>query len=199
MQELDLGVMLGKGAYCDVNEISAIVLKRRSECDANGNDADEREAFLPAPKRLTAYASTANGQTDESDFPVNLFDSKDELREYIDFIQGLGIRKIIVIGQFIHLREDLLIALPKAGTLRNLVTTYSDDRSFRHNAGVARICEEMGCLFVDKKALLCNDDGCMLEVDGIPFTWDRGHLTWRFATMIGRKAQPAILQYLDAP
>ena len=123
----------------------------------------------------------------------------DELREYIDFIQGLGIRKIIVIGQFIHLREDLLVALPKAGTLRNLVTTYSDNKSFRHNSGVARICEEMGCLFVDKKALLCNDDGCMLEVDGIPFTWDRGHLTWEFATMIGRKAQPAILQHLDAP
>ena len=53
----------------------------------------------------------------------------DELREYIDFIQGLGIRKIIVIGQFIHLREDLLVTLPKAGTLHNLVTTYSDDAS----------------------------------------------------------------------
>lgn len=121
----------------------------------------------------------------------------DELREYIDFIQGLGIRKIVVIGNFIHLREELLVALPKAGALLNLVATYADGASFMHNAEISRICEETGCFFVDKKNLLADETGWILETEGVPFTWDRGHLTWEFATMIGRMVRPEILRYLN--
>ena len=54
-----------------------------------------------------------------------------------------------------------------------------------------------GCLFVDKKKLLYDETGWILETEGIPFTWGRGHLTRALATMIGRKARSAILKYLD--
>ena len=122
--------------------------------------------------------------------------SPDHLRVYIDFLHGLDIRKIIVMGQFIRLREDLLIALPRSKSLRDLVREYSRG-NFAYNDELSRICEEKGCLFVDKKKLLCNETGCILEAEGVPFTWDRGHLTWQFATMVGQKARPEILRYLD--
>ena len=122
---------------------------------------------------------------------------QDELREYIEFLNGLGLRKIIVLGNFIHLREDLLVALPKYESLRSLVAAYFSGMTFRNNAELSKVCQEKGCLFVDKQSILCNDEGCILEVGGIPFTWDRGHLTWAFATLIRRKAQAAILTYLD--
>ena len=124
--------------------------------------------------------------------------SPDRLGEYIDFLHELGIRKIIVFGQFIHLREDLLIALPKSESLRELVRRHSSE-NFAYNEALSRICAEKGCLFVDKKKLLCDETGCILEAEGIPFTWDRGHLTWQFATLVGHKVRPQILGYLNEP
>lgn len=116
----------------------------------------------------------------------------------MDFLHGLDIWKIIVFGQFIRLREDLLIALPRSKSLRDLVREYSR-RNFAYNGELSRICKEKGCLFVDKKKLLCNETGCILQAKGIPFTWDRGHLTLQFATLVGHRARPQILRYLNKP
>jgi hypothetical protein len=124
--------------------------------------------------------------------------SPDRLREYIDFLHKLDIRKIIVFGQFIHLQEDLLIALPKSKSLRDLVRQQSD-RRFRYNGQLSKVCKEKGCLFVDKKKLLCEKTNCILQAKGIPFTWDRGHLSLQFATLIGHKTRPQILRYLKKP
>jgi len=67
--ELTLGKMLGEGAFCEVKEIRAIKL--------NNNDAGDGEvtsADLPSEHK---------GDTDEADFPVNLFQSKAEIRTYM--------------------------------------------------------------------------------------------------------------------
>jgi len=80
--ELSFGVKLGEGAFCDVKEITAIVLKRKSngngEHSSNGN---EKEKFLPKPRQKSSNLDSSI--TDEADFPVNLFQNKSEIRKYM--------------------------------------------------------------------------------------------------------------------
>ena len=66
--ELTLGKILGEGAFCHVKEISAINLNRRE------ND----EGSSP-----TELSSEHKGETDEADFPINLFNNETDLREYM--------------------------------------------------------------------------------------------------------------------
>ena len=77
-----MGVKLGEGAFCDVKEITAIVLKRKSNGDddhsSNGN---EKEKFLPQPRQESPNLDSS--KTDEADFPVNLFQNQSEIREYM--------------------------------------------------------------------------------------------------------------------
>ena len=63
--------MLGEGAFCDVKEITAIALKRKAEEE----DSDNVVAVADNNK-MASYV-------DEADFPVNLFQNKAEIREYM--------------------------------------------------------------------------------------------------------------------
>ena len=63
-----LGVKLGEGAFCDVKEITAIVLKRRN--DVNGTNTTKKlDASVIHP-------------VDEADFPT-IFQDKNAIREYM--------------------------------------------------------------------------------------------------------------------
>lgn len=72
-----LGVKLGEGSFCAVHEISKIVLRRK----ANSPDNDGKYTFLPQPKQDNSDPTIAD--TDEADFPVNLFQNKSEIREFM--------------------------------------------------------------------------------------------------------------------
>jgi len=124
--------------------------------------------------------------------------SPDRLDEYIDFLREVGIEKIIVLGQFIRLRDDLLVALPKCDSIQELVARYSRD-NFAFNDDLSKICMDKDCLFIDKERIMCDESGCILESDGVPFTWDRGHLTWQFATLVGHRTRSQVLGYLNEP
>jgi len=67
--ELKLGKILGEGAFCEVKEISAITLNNRDT--GNGKVA------------VTDLISQHEGETDETDFPVNFFQNKAEIRTYM--------------------------------------------------------------------------------------------------------------------
>lgn len=71
--ELTLGIQLGVGAFCEVKEITAIALKRGPNSGDNGNGNLQEESFPQEDK----------DETDEADFPVNLFETKSEVREYM--------------------------------------------------------------------------------------------------------------------
>jgi hypothetical protein len=70
--ELTLGKILGEGAFCEVKEIRAIKLN-------NNYDARDGDGHVTPADRTSKHKS----ETDEADFPVNLFQSKTELRNYM--------------------------------------------------------------------------------------------------------------------
>jgi len=73
IDEITLGVLLGEGAFCDVKEVTAIVLKRKS--NSNSSDNDDNSEKEKEPKQ--------SHEIDEADFPVNLFENKSEIRKYM--------------------------------------------------------------------------------------------------------------------
>lgn len=88
--ELTLGKRLGEGGFCDVMEISDIVLKRKSNSDdpavTNGNGAT---SFCLLPEPAAPHHDSSQGddafedETDEADFPVNYFQNKNDVRKYM--------------------------------------------------------------------------------------------------------------------
>lgn len=77
-QEFKLGETLGRGAFCEVKEITAITLKRPKDA----KDPFASSLILPL-HRHTNNSDRDTTNTDEADFPTNLFKNKDEIREYM--------------------------------------------------------------------------------------------------------------------
>lgn len=75
-----LGKILGEGAFCEVKEISAINLNNR---DTGDGKADLAEHAGDGKADLAGRTSEHDGETDEADFPINIFQSKPELRKYM--------------------------------------------------------------------------------------------------------------------
>ena len=123
-----------------------------------------------------------------------------ELKEYLHFIKTqTRIKHIIVFGNYIQLTQPLSSIIENGETLLDTVLRYQST-SFVDNTALEKVCKELGCLFINKKTLFCKDDHintCKLEKKGIPFTWDRHHLSLEFSTLLGHLAAKKIKRYLN--
>mmetsp|Transcript_16819 Transcript_16819/g.35141 ORF Transcript_16819/g.35141 Transcript_16819/m.35141 type:complete len:367 (-) Transcript_16819:399-1499(-) len=83
--EITTGVKLGEGAFCDVREIISIALKRENKSEVDEEDDDKIDYILPRHKRKSSTSGEGEdlNETDEADFPVNLFKTKSEIRSYM--------------------------------------------------------------------------------------------------------------------
>lgn len=66
---------MGEGAFCEVREIRGITLKREN------NDADDNYAI--GRRASTELSPTNMKEIDEGDFPVNMFQTKSDIRDYM--------------------------------------------------------------------------------------------------------------------
>jgi len=82
--ELTLGVKLGEGAFCEVKEIIAITLKRKPNPEDGISNGDGKE--------INSTKGRDESETDEADFPVDIFQTKSEIRDYMaeNFIREEG-------------------------------------------------------------------------------------------------------------
>lgn len=125
----------------------------------------------------------------------NVFTPKD-LAVYASYLKSVGIKRIVMLGSHYKLKSDMYDALVITGSIEDVIAAHMK-HDFRYNDEVREVCRMEGCLFVDKQLLLCDEGvGCKYEIDGIPFTWDKGHLTYEFAEYIGLRSAPIIKEYL---
>lgn len=83
-QEFTLGATLGKGAYCYVSEITSISLTRAQENEnIEDGTASSSPTDQPNPKSETSALHNNDIVLDETDFPVGMFHSTDEMRNYM--------------------------------------------------------------------------------------------------------------------
>ena len=123
-----------------------------------------------------------------------------ELKQYLQFIKSqTQIKHIIVFGNFIRLSQPLHSLLQNGDTLIETVL-QNKASAFVENVEVKKLCEELQCLFIDKKDLFCKNktiDACTLAHKGIPFTWDKHHLSLEFSSLLGRLGAKKIKTYLS--
>ncbi len=83
--EITTGVKLGEGAFCDVREIISIALKREKKEGVDDEEDDKIDCILPRHKRRSSTVGEEVDleETDEADFPVNIFKTKSEIRSYM--------------------------------------------------------------------------------------------------------------------
>ncbi|MCH9697488.1 MAG: acyltransferase [Gammaproteobacteria bacterium] len=123
-----------------------------------------------------------------------------QVKDYIEFIQTqTNIRHIIVFGNYIRLKQKMLSLLEQHESVPKIVEKFTLS-AFSENQSLRSMCQKMGCLFIDKQQLFCKNSltsSCLLISNGIPFTWDKHHLSLEFSTMLGQRAENTINEYLS--
>lgn len=134
-------------------------------------------------------------------FNPNVF-TVPRLEDYLGALDSFGVEKVIVVGNAYKLREDFFEYALRRGRHAPDDLTVEDimdeaiKKRFRYNEEIKTVCEARGCFFLDKSEALCDGDGCLTVHDGIPFTWDKGHMSFEFAELIGRRLAEGVRDYL---
>ena len=125
-----------------------------------------------------------------------------ELEKYLNFLNKIKIKKIIVIGNYIVLNKDIL----KTFTVKDsYFKSYDFKAKFEiqnkllFDQELKQKSEELNFLYISFKEL-CQDKECELfDNDGFPFTLDSFHLTYQFAQYASKKLgiREVILQNIN--
>jgi len=120
----------------------------------------------------------------------------DHLQEYLRFLNSSGIDKVIVIGGYYSLTEELPEIINRNGFVASGIAPYVIDNS-NEEQKLRKYADELGYLFLSKRDVFCEGDNCTY-FDGkkIPFTYDKHHLSVEFATRILQGQSPRISDYL---
>ncbi len=128
----------------------------------------------------------------------------DYLRRYLTFVRAHSSAKIIILGSYIVLKRDCALIAVKEGAAGCI-----DPKNVSSFAGfedeLAAIAAEFGAVFISKREIFCGEgdlQNCRFEIDGVPFTADRHHLTLPFAHEMGtwiKQHHVGLLPDLAAP
>ena len=117
------------------------------------------------------------GLSDWEKFDPKLFTST------IDRIKGLGITKIVVVGQmpvYSINQADMLIRRFMWSKVETVTFQNFLSAAFAADNTVRELASQSGVGFISPLDRLCNSKGCQITVPGseiIPMSWDVGHLT----------------------
>lgn len=123
--------------------------------------------------------------------------------EYLDYLQSLGIRRVVVFGGYFELDQELPELVNRhgyaAGALRgHLLPLTFDDQALRRGV------EALDYLYVSKLEVFCAggripEDCELFDPTGTLYTYDQHHLSRPFAERLLRGDRQRLLDYLDAP
>jgi hypothetical protein len=118
------------------------------------------------------------------------------LKSYLSFLNTNGIKKVIVIGGYFSLRQDMSELINKFGLDEEKIDGYKinpliDDQVMR------QLTQDYGYLFISKMDVFCNNKVCKnFNENNIPFTYDQHHLSYEFANKILLGQESMVSEYL---
>jgi hypothetical protein len=126
-------------------------------------------------------------------------DGNSQLLAYADFLHENGIKKVVILSNYMHSSvafDDVVQMYGNAPlTLERFI--YFPDQT---HASLREYAQQNGYLFVDKRALVCGTAACpMLTPAGVPFSYDKHHLTYEYAQFMAGFLKPEITTYLAQP
>ena len=115
----------------------------------------------------------------------------------IDHMYASGVRNVIVLGNYLSTEIDFDDALQMYGRDTTTLARFTGYPKLAERQ-LSIAAKRSGYLFVDKLELLCDSGACPLMTPaGVPFTYDKHHLTFEFATYIAPILAPKITSYLQ--
>ncbi len=121
----------------------------------------------------------------------------EHLQSYLLFLKTNDIKKVIVIGAYFSLTQDMSELVNKFGTNTIKIEQFkvknsSDEQSMRE------ITQSFGYLYISKMDAFCNNLVCKyFDENNKPFTYDKHHLSYQFASKILINQKDAVTSYLD--
>ena len=115
----------------------------------------------------------------------------EELENYIIYLKKIGIKKIVVIGNYIVLKKDII----KTFTVKDSFTNNYNFKSkfvvqqklFQDNI-IEKKSKQLDFLYISYRDL-CDDTCILFSEDGFPFTLDQFHFTYQFANFVSNKLE----------
>lgn len=120
----------------------------------------------------------------------------EHLREYLDFLKKNRIDRVVIFGEYLVLDRDLPDLINEFGydepRLRDSIDTRGD-----LDAKLREYSEKNGYLFVSKRDAFCMAGTCELfDEHGVPFTYDRHHLSYEFASRMLTSEKARIARFV---
>ena len=94
-------------------------------------------------------------------------------------------------GNFITLKANCWELVSKHG-IRACENPEAFHTKFSFDPELAALSERYGATYVSLRDLFCSGGACLLELDGVPFTWDKVHLSLEFSMELGRRMAPLL-------
>jgi peptidoglycan/LPS O-acetylase OafA/YrhL len=122
-----------------------------------------------------------------------------KVTDYITFMHENGIKKVIILSNYMNssVAFDDVVQMYGDTPLTLARFIYFPDQA---HASLREDAQRYGFLFVDKRALVCGTAACpMLTPTGVPFSYDKHHLTYEYAQFMAGFLKPEITTYLAQP
>jgi len=119
------------------------------------------------------------------------------LLDYLAFLADHDIKKVVVVGDYLTLKQDMYEILNKhdynaAAVLQQSVDANDIDRQLKAST------ESYGYYFLSKRDVFCPSGRCELfDANGIPFTYDKHHLSYEFASRLAVDAKQALSDFIE--
>lgn len=119
-----------------------------------------------------------------------------ELDAYLTFLAENGIANVIVFGDFVTLTRDMAEIVDAYGFSDAAVEQH---RSARPNLDerIATTVAAHGFFYISKYAAFCPSGRCAwFDADDVPFTYDKSHLSYPYASRLALPSAAALRAYL---
>jgi hypothetical protein len=119
-----------------------------------------------------------------------------DLADYLDFLHQSGIQRVIVFGDFVTLTRDLSDIVSSAGFSASAIEQSRVDTPPLDSA-LRTVTEQYGYFYISKYEVFCPNTQCnWINADLVPFTYDKSHLSYPFASTLALPYADALRVYL---
>jgi SGNH domain (fused to AT3 domains) len=105
--------------------------------------------------------------------------------------------KILVFGSFITLKAECW-ELAARSAVHACADPDAFDKSFNFETELAKLSKRYGATYVSLRDIFCPGGSCQLEINGVPFTWDKYHLSYEFSVELGHRLASMLVPWAKA-
>ncbi len=120
----------------------------------------------------------------------------EHLDEYLTFLRSVGVQRVVVLGNYYILKEEMSEIVNRHG-MEGFDEGLHAARTPVRDPVLKRMVEAKGYFYLSVKDAFCDVDQCRFFNDsGVPFTYDKNHLSYEFASQIAVDRHEELSAYL---